>query len=134
MSCNNFDEDNQVCYEKNINIDNKLNINFEDYVDYGGVYFLITDKYYVVQYGNGVTQYGSVYVYDKNGNELIKTETTTIYTSKSNDEKPAIVFDNKLYFVKHVNCYNTLSYIDFNSQNLNIVELDKESTEGVNEC
>lgn len=134
LSCKEYNTEYKFCMEKSVNIDNKIKLYYEDFADYNGFYIMITDKYYVVQFSNGVTQYGSVYVYDKNGNELVKTDSTTIYTMNSGVTKYITIFENKLYFIKHVNCINTLSYIDLNNSNLNIIELDTESTEGANEC
>ena len=72
--------------------------------------------------------------YDKNGDELLKTDSTTIYSRKSKQTKYMTLFENKLYFIKHSDCMNILSYVDLNNSNLNVIELDSESTEGANEC
>ncbi len=133
LSCKTFDATDNICIKKSINLNDMIELEYEDYVNYEGVYVLITEQYYIIQYGNGVTNYGAVYIYDKNGKELVKTDLTTIYTNSSENESYVTIDDNKVYFVKHINCKNTLSYIDLKNE-FKIVELDTESTSGINEC
>ena len=62
LSCNDIDTEYNYCTKKLLNIDGKVEVFYEDFVDYDGVYIMINDKYYIIQISNGVTKYGSIII------------------------------------------------------------------------
>ena len=116
-----------------IKLDGKIEYILEDSINRHGLYLIITEKYNIIQTGNGVTSYGKIYVYDKEWDELLSTDSTAIHGQQSGILYYMTMYNGRLYFVKHVDCIDTLSYIDFNEPDLHIYEIESKNATG-NEC
>ena len=80
FSCSDYNLEEKFCYEETININNKFNIIFS--LDRGyseQTFFLITNKYVIVQKSMSAISLGDIEIYDYDGNLLKKIENTTNY-------------------------------------------------------
>ena len=111
FSCSDYNLEEQFCYEETININNKFNISFS--LDRGSseqTFFLITNKYIIVQKSNSAIMDGNIEIYDYDGKLLKTIENTTNYLVVHGEHCEYLYGGDISYNVRLVN--NKLHYID----------------------
>lgn len=137
INCISYDEYiTNFCINEKIIVNNKVEINFEiDTSTSEKAFFLITDKYVIVQKSDGMINTGAIEIYDYNGTLLKKIDNTTNYLIardgckvifESNISYNMRLIDNKLHYIEVNNgaVYKTLDLNTYEEKIIDFVKAD----------